>query len=78
MPEKAPATTISGEEDLRSSVLGMLKAAQLAPSREEVDALVAAYPALRRMTDALYQVPGRYELPALHFEPTPVFADWAS
>lgn len=56
-----------------------LAEAKLPAREDEIEDLVAAYPVQRAMIDLLYAVPeAKYEAPALHFNPLPVFADWAS
>jgi hypothetical protein len=56
----------------------LMAAAGLAPSEEEMAALVASYPAHKAGIESLYAIPEtRYESPALIFTATPVFADWA-
>lgn len=62
-----------------SNMVGaLLDAAGLCPSAEEVRALEKAYPQVRSMIDALYAVSeARYEVPAVHFAPRPVFSPWA-
>ncbi len=56
--------------DDRTTVLALLAMNSLEPSTEEVDAMVAAYPASRAMIASLYTMPGvRYEEPAVTFDP---------
>jgi aspartyl-tRNA(Asn)/glutamyl-tRNA(Gln) amidotransferase subunit A len=60
------------------AVRTLLKAAGLSPSEDEIATLIAAYPAHKAGIESLYAIPeARYESPALIFNPTPVFADWA-
>lgn len=60
------------------TVRALLDAAGLLPSPDEVSALGKAYPLVRAMCDDLYAVAeARYEIPALHFEPRPLFTPWA-
>jgi hypothetical protein len=48
------------------------------PAREdEILSLIEGYPAHKAMIDMLYAVEAAsYESPALHFNLTPIFADW--
>jgi hypothetical protein len=67
-------------EDVESdmTVRQFLKAAGLSPSEDEIATLAAAYPAHKAGIESLYAIPEvRYESPALIFDPTPVFEDWA-
>lgn len=62
----------------RSVARVFLDTAGLSPNPDEMTALERAYPLVRSMIDALYAVTeARYEMPALHFEPRPLFAPWA-
>jgi hypothetical protein len=62
MPENAPTD--------RQIVEALLTMNGLAPSPEEVEALVASYPTSRAAVDMLYAMPGvRYEEPAVTFDP---------
>lgn len=71
MTDKVP---ISSEE----AVSALLGATGLAPSEDEMRTLVRSYPDVRSMIDPLYAVAeARYEVPALHFEPRPLFSPWA-
>lgn len=71
MTDKIP---ISSEE----AVGVLLGATGLAASEDEVRALARSYPDVRSMIDSLYAVAeARYEVPALHFEPRPLFSPWA-
>lgn len=64
--------------DTELTVRTFLAAAGLAPSEEEVAALVAAYPRHKAGIESLYAVAEtRYESPALIFNPVPVFQDWS-
>jgi citrate lyase beta subunit len=61
-----------------TTVRSLLAAAKLAPSEEEIAALVVGYEDYRTGIEALYAVPeARYASPALIFNAAPVFADWA-
>jgi hypothetical protein len=72
----APDTTAP---DIRTTVSVLLAAAGLEPSPAEFQILLDAYPLHKRGIESLYAIPeARYEAPALIFDPTPVFADWAS
>lgn len=56
--------------DDRTIVTSLLAVHGLSPSTEEVDRLVAAYPAARGMAALLHTMPGvRYEEPAVTFDP---------
>lgn len=59
----------AGNDD-RATVSALLQMNGLSPSAEEIDAMVAGYPAARAMVAALYTMPGvRYEEPAVTFDP---------
>jgi|GEM_PF-4423864 len=59
------------------AVRAALAAAGVTPSEAEIEGLVAGYDRVRSLADLLHAVPAaRYESPGLHFDPTPVFADW--
>lgn len=61
---------MSEQLDDRTLVLAALQQAGIAPTAEEVDTMVAAYPKARQAAAALYTVPGvRYEDPAITFDP---------
>jgi hypothetical protein len=62
------------------AVRGMLAAAGLSPSEDEVAALCDGYPAFRASVDALYEVAeARYADPALRFRAADTArVDWAS
>lgn len=71
--ETGAGRSAAGEIAVRSA----LRAAGITPSEEEIEALVAGYGRVRGMVDLLHAVPAaRYESPGLHFNPTPVFAEW--
>lgn len=60
-----------------AAVRTALATAGITPTEEEIEALVAGFPRFRAMADLLHAVPAaRYESPGLHFNPTPVFAEW--
>jgi hypothetical protein len=70
---------MSETETTETTVRAFLAAAGLTPSEEEIATLVAQYPMHKAGIESLYAIPeARYESPALIFDPTPVFADWAS
>jgi hypothetical protein len=63
--------------DADAVVRMLLDVAGLAPSEEEIAALVASYPEHRARVEALYAVDAaRYESPALIFDPTATVVDW--
>ena len=63
--------------DTAATVRALVAAAGLAPSDEEMAALIAAYPDLRARMDAMHAlVEARYESPSLVFDPNPTFAEW--
>ncbi len=63
--------------DPDSIVRMLLDVAGLAPSEEEIAALVASYPEQRERVDALYAVEAaRYESPALVYDPAAPVVDW--
>jgi hypothetical protein len=63
--------------DADTVVRTMLAEAGLPAGEDEIEALVRAYPAFKAGIESLYAVEAaRYESPALHFDPAPVFADW--
>lgn len=68
------------ETACESAVRGMLAAAGLSPSEDEVAALCDGYPAFRASVDALYDVAdARYADPALRFRAADTArVDWAS
>jgi hypothetical protein len=68
------------ETACEATVRGMLAAAGVSPSQDEVAALCDGYPAFRASVDALYEVAGaRYADPALRFRAADTArADWAS
>jgi hypothetical protein len=68
------------ESGCEATVRGMLAAAGVTPSEDEVAALCAGYPAFRASVDALYDVAeARYADPALRFRAADTArADWAS
>jgi hypothetical protein len=64
--------------DDTTTVQCLIDAAHFSPSELEMAELTAAYPVVAGMVAALYSVEAaRYEAPALHFNPDPVFVDWA-
>jgi hypothetical protein len=64
--------------DDTTTVQCLMAAAHFSPSATEMEQLTAAYPAVAGMVAALYAVESaRYEVPALHFNPDPIFVDWA-
>jgi hypothetical protein len=66
------------EADVESTVRTLLAVAGLTPSEPEIAVLVEAYPSLRAGVEKLHAVAeARYGSPALIFDPTPVFAEWA-
>jgi hypothetical protein len=70
---------MSDAPDLRTTLSVLLNAAGLVPSEAEFQILLDAYPLHKEGIESLYAIPeARYEAPALVFDPTPVFADWAS
>jgi hypothetical protein len=68
------------ETACESAVRGMLAAAGLSPSEDEVAALCDGYPSFRASVDALYEVAeARYADPALRFRAADTArVDWAS
>lgn len=63
--------------DYRERVRGMLAAAGMPASEEEIEGLAAAYPRLRAAIDALYADPElRYASPALHVHAEARIVDW--
>jgi hypothetical protein len=69
-----------GTPACEATVRGMLAAAGLSPSQDEIAALCAGYPAFRASVDALYDVAeARYADPALRFRAADTArVDWAS
>jgi hypothetical protein len=56
--------------DDRTTVRALLQVSGLRPSGREIDQFVAAYPRIRAMVHAIYELPGtRYEEPAVTFDP---------
>jgi hypothetical protein len=61
---------MSEKIDDRTSVLALLQMSGLAPTPDEIDTMVTAYPLARQAVESLYTVPGvRYETPAITFDP---------
>jgi hypothetical protein len=72
IPELSP--TAESEATART----LLAAAGLSPSDEETAQLVEQYPLHLAGMNALWAMPEtRYAVPALIFNPTPVFVDWS-
>lgn len=60
---------MADEIDARAAVLAALAHAGLDPSEDEIDALVAGFPAARQGVARLYTLPGvRQESPAIVFD----------
>src|ERR1700674_4757630 len=67
---KEKAHVRDSQIDDRTTVLALLQMSGMTPMPEEVDVLVASYPATRQMVASLYTMPGvRYEEPAMSFDP---------
>jgi hypothetical protein len=57
----------------------LLAEAALQPDASELAAITGAYPALKEGIEAMYVIPEiHYVAPALTFNPSPTFVDWAS
>jgi len=66
------------DEATTATVRDALAAAGLSPSEDEVAGLVAGYPDWKARIEALYAIPEtRYASPAVRFDASPTFADWA-
>jgi hypothetical protein len=64
--------------EAESTVQAFLAAAGLPADPDEVTFLVGQYQIHKAAIESLYAIPAaRYEAPALIFDPTPTFADWA-
>jgi hypothetical protein len=67
----------TGAPDNEVLVRAQLAAAGIPASEEEIGLMVAGYDRVKGMIELLHAVPAaRYELPGLHFDPTPTYAEW--
>jgi hypothetical protein len=63
--------------EIEDEVAGLLMAAGVQPSPEELAEIAAGHRARMDRIDRLYTVPAvRYEEPAIVFDPTPKFVEW--
>jgi hypothetical protein len=73
--ERNEVMTVPSDEEI---VRLRLNEAALPARDDEIERLAQGYPNLKAMIGLLWSVEAaRYESPALGFNPTPVFADWA-